>query len=71
MANSLNNAVTESDKYRDTAKPAGGSLAATMNQGGAYSYASGDSLSETMNQGGSTKRGNKLQAVPLRRPMNQ
>jgi hypothetical protein len=65
------NANIENDKYRDAARPAGGSLGATMNQGGSYSHPSADTLPVLMNQGPSDKRGNQFPAKRLRNLMSQ
>ena len=71
MSDRLIRALSENDKIRDAARPAGGSLGATMNQGGSYSHPSSDTLPELMNQGPSDLRGNQSKAKPLRSLLNQ
>lgn len=65
------NANIENDKYRDAARPAGGSLAATMNQGGSRTLPSADTLPQIMNQGSSDKHGNQFPSKRLRNLMSQ
>lgn len=59
------------NRQRESASPRGGSLGATMHQGGSYSHPSANTLPQLLNQGGSTKRGDKSKAVMLRNLMSQ
>jgi len=55
---------------RLASRPHGGSLPATMNQGGSYSHANDHTIPQLMNQGPSDKRGNKTH-VGVRTLMGQ
>lgn len=55
--------LRENDTQRDSAKPHGGSIENTMNQGGTRSHESDHTIPQLMNQGGSDKRGSKTHAT--------
>ncbi len=57
--------------YRHEATPHGGSLGATMNQGGHAKMASENNLPELLDQGRSTKRGDMLRPSGIKGLMGQ
>ena len=58
------------DQERMSARPHGGSIGKTMNQGGSYDYANDHTIPQLMNQGPSDKCDNETH-VPTRKLMNQ